>query len=128
MADAWCLPMWKGSDMEPTNDELPSGLEHVRTTEVFDQDRHPAGLRRAHRVADGVWARLVVHTGALEFVFDDDVDHPIHAEVDRPVVIPPGRHHHVVMTGPVTFAIEFHRDPGHEATAAGGESTGLADD
>jgi tellurite resistance-related uncharacterized protein len=119
--------MWKGSSMEATNDELPSGLEHVRTTEVFDEDRHPAGLRRAHRVADGVWARLVVHSGELDFVFEDDVEHPIRARVDRPVVIPPGRHHHVATIGPVTFTIEFHRDAAHEATAPGEESSGLAD-
>ena len=36
------------------NAELPVGLEHVRTTDTFDQDHHPAGLRRAHRVADGI--------------------------------------------------------------------------
>ena len=52
--------------------QLPEGLVHVRTTDVFDEQSHPAGLRRAHRVADGVWARLVVHTGGLTFVFDDE--------------------------------------------------------
>ncbi|MCX6522385.1 MAG: DUF1971 domain-containing protein [Actinobacteria bacterium] len=113
--------------MDPTDDVLPDGLEHVRTTEVFDQDRHPAGLRRAHRVAEGVWARLVVHSGELDFVFEDDVEHPIRARADRPVVIPPGRLHHVATTGPVTFAIEFHRAPGHGTTAVGEESTGLAE-
>ncbi|MCX6522890.1 MAG: DUF1971 domain-containing protein, partial [Actinobacteria bacterium] len=116
-----------GSIMTSTDDELPSGLEHVRTTEVFDQDRHPAGLRRAHRVADGVWARLVVHSGELDFVFEDDVERPIRARADRPVVIPPGRLHHVATIGRVTFAIEFHRDPGHGTAGVGEESTGLAE-
>ena len=51
-------------------DRLPDGVEHVRTTEVFDHLHHPAGLRRTHRVADGVWARLVVHSGSLTFVFE----------------------------------------------------------
>ncbi|MCB0991196.1 MAG: DUF1971 domain-containing protein, partial [Acidimicrobiales bacterium] len=41
---------------------LPDGLEHVRTTDIFDNDTVPAGLLRAHRVADGVWGRLVVHS------------------------------------------------------------------
>ncbi len=113
--------------MTSTDDELPSGLEHVRTTEVFDQDRHPAGLRRAHRVADGVWARLVIHSGELDVVFEDDLEHPIRGRADRPVVIPPVRLHHVATTGPVTFAIEFHRDPRHGVAAVGQESTGLED-
>jgi hypothetical protein len=33
--------------------QLPSGLDYVRTTDVFDHEHHPAGLRRAHRVAAG---------------------------------------------------------------------------
>ena len=38
--------------------QLPDGLEHVRTTDVFDNTTVPAGLLRAHRVADGVWGRV----------------------------------------------------------------------
>lgn len=106
--------------------ELPVGVEHARTTDRFDQDNHPAGLLRAHRVANGVWGRLVVEDGALDFVFEDDADNPITATPHRPVVIPPGRLHHVEFTGPVSFAIEFHREVGAE-TEEGSESTGLAE-
>ncbi len=105
--------------------ELPDGLEHVRTTETFDQDHHPAGLRRAHRVADGVWARLTVHTGALEFVFEDELDRIIDVGAEASVVIPPGRLHHVDVTGPVTFALEFHRERDCAPFDSGRESSGL---
>ncbi len=89
---------------------LPPGLEHVRTTDVFDEHTAPAGLRRAHRVADGVWGRLVVHTGALSFRFDDEPDQVLVLETGAAVVIPPARFHHVTFDqGPVTFAVEFHR-------------------
>ncbi len=108
------------------DDELPPGLEHVRTTDVFDHENHPAGLRRAHRVAEGVWARLVVHTGGLDFVFDDEPDAPRHVEEGGSVVIPPGRLHHLDLLEPVTFALEFHRDAAGAGPAAGDESTGLA--
>jgi tellurite resistance-related uncharacterized protein len=107
------------------DDQLPAGLEHVRTTAVFDHENHPAGLRREHRVAEGVWARLVVHTGALEFVFDDEPDAPRHVEAGGSVVIPPGRPHHLDLPEPVTFALEFHRDAARPDPAAGDESTGL---
>lgn len=107
---------------------LPPGLEHVRTTDVFDEHTAPAGLRRAHRVADGVWGRLVVHSGALRFRFEDDPsDQARIVAAGGAVVIPPARLHHVVFDqGPATFAIEFHRLPAAGGPAPRGESTGLS--
>ncbi len=90
---------------------LPEGLELVRTTDVFDDESVPAGLLRAHRVAKGVWGRLVVHTGSVTFVFEDAPDDPITVEAGRSVVIPPERRHHVELPEPATFAVEFHRAP-----------------
>ncbi|MEZ5298247.1 MAG: DUF1971 domain-containing protein [Ilumatobacteraceae bacterium] len=107
---------------------MPDRLELVRTTEVFDQDSVPAGLLRAHRVADGVWARLVVRTGAVTFVFDDEPDDPIGVGSGESVVIPPARQHHVELDGPATFAVEFHRLPDTPPPPAGTESTALTPD
>lgn len=107
--------------------ELPSGLVLVRTTDVLDETHHPAGIRRAHRVADGVWARLVVHTGSLTFVFEDDEEHPVAVGAGEHVVIPPARLHHVDIDGPVTFVLEFHREPSADDPVIGTESTGLTD-
>ncbi len=87
---------------------LPDGLDHVRTTDVFDEDAVPAGLLRSHRVAAGVWGRLVVHEGELDFRFDDQ-DEAQRVAADEWVVIPPERPHAVELTGPVRFAVEFHR-------------------
>lgn len=106
--------------------QLPDGLEHVRTTEVFDNATVPAGLLRAHRVADGVWGRLVVHTGTVAFVFDDEPDRPITTRAGDTVAIPPARQHHLELDGPATFAVEFHRAPGRPAPEPGTESTALA--
>ena len=107
-------------------DQLPAGLEHIRTTETFDHDHHPAGLRRAHRVASGVWALLAVSDGELSFSFEDEPDHTIRVAAGGTVVIPPGRLHHVDITGPVIFNLEFHREPDHLPPTSGNESTGLA--
>lgn len=109
----------------PVTAALPPGLEHVRTTDVFDEHHHPAGLLRAHRVADGVWARLVVHRGELTFVFEDDAEHPTVVAAEGSVVIPPGRLHHVELGRPVRFALEFLRERTADAPAAGRESTAL---
>ena len=101
--------------------DLPDGFEHVRTTDTFDQDHHPAGLRRAHRIADGVWARLVVRTGALTFVFEDDPGRAIDVAAGTSQVIPPGRLHRVDTAGPVTFELEFHRERDRAPLDSGSE-------
>jgi tellurite resistance-related uncharacterized protein len=104
---------------------LPDGLEHVRTTDVFDNTTVPAGLLRAHRVADGVWGNLVIHTGTVTFVFDDQPDDPITAHAGDSVAIPPARQHHLELDEPATFAVEFHRAPSHPVPEPGTESTAL---
>lgn len=91
--------------------EMPAGLEHTRTTAVFTETTVPAGLLRAHRVADGVWGVLAVYSGAVDFVFEDE-EKGRHSLVggDR-FTIPPNRPHHLVVTAPVSFAVEFHGAP-----------------
>ena len=49
---------------------LPPGLMLHRTTDVFTDTTVPAGLLRAHRVAQGLWGRLVVLEGRLRFVWE----------------------------------------------------------
>lgn len=106
---------------------LPEGLELVRTTDVFDNDSVPAGLLRAHRVAKGVWGRLVVHTGSVVFAFEDAPDDPFTIGSGETMVIPPGRRHHVELPTPATFAVEFHRMPQTVPVTLGKESSGLRD-
>lgn len=107
-------------------DQLPAGLEYVRTTDTFDHEHHPAGPRRAHRVADDVWARLLVHTGTLAFVFEDEPDHVLRITGGQSLVIPPGRLHHVDFDAPATFALEFYRRRDDATPVPGTESGGLS--
>ncbi|MBK6873387.1 MAG: DUF1971 domain-containing protein [Kineosporiaceae bacterium] len=88
--------------------DLPDDVEFVRVTPTFDEHTVPAGLLAAHQVAAGVWGRLVVHAGAVRFVFEDDGEaHDLVAGAT--VAIPPQRRHHLELTGPVRLAVEFHR-------------------
>jgi len=105
---------------------FPEGLEHVRTTAVFDNETVPAGLLRAHHVAAGVWGRLVVHTGEVDFVFEDDAENPHTVHAGETMTIPPERKHHVELRGHATFAVEFHREPKERQPQSGHESTGLS--
>jgi tellurite resistance-related uncharacterized protein len=95
--------------MTRSHGELPSGLELTRTTDKFDNDTVPAGLLRAHRLPDGTWGRLVVHSGTMRFVFEDRAEQPIVVGVGDSVVIPPARAHHVEFDGRACFVVEFHR-------------------
>ena len=90
--------------------DLPRGAELVRTTSEFDEGSVPRGLLRAHRVATGVWGRLMVSSGSLAFRFEDeDTDRIVEAGSSQ--VIPPDRLHHVAVDGPVRFVVEFHESP-----------------
>ena len=96
--------------------ELPTGLQFVRSTPVFDEHSVPAGLLAAHRVSEGVWGRLVVFSGQLDFVFEDVTRAAVRNQSQRRTVgagdvqvIPPGEPHHVEVDGPVEFHVEFHR-------------------
>lgn len=95
---------------------MPTGLEFVRSTPVFDERSVPAGLLGAHRVGEGVWGRLVVSSGQLDFVFEDAALAELRNESARHTIragdvqiIPPGELHHVEIDGPVEFVVEFHR-------------------
>jgi tellurite resistance-related uncharacterized protein len=85
----------------------PEGFELVRTTSEFDEGSVPAGLLRAHRVASGVWGRLVVREGSLRFGFEDASDERV-VTAGEHQLIPPDRPHHVAVHGPVRFVVEFY--------------------
>lgn len=91
------------------NEKLPAGLELARTTQTFNRGTVPAGLLGTHRVADGVWGRLVVHTGRLNFHFEGDPESPISVAAGGQVIIAPGRPHHLELDSQVTFVVEFYR-------------------
>ena len=89
--------------------ELPDGLAVVRTTATWDESSMPAALRRAHRVAAGVWGRLHVDEGRLRFraATDPPLDVVIEAAGEQP--IPPETDHDVEPDGHARFFVEFLR-------------------
>ena len=88
---------------------LPDRLVLVRITPEFDEHTVPAGLLAAHRTAPHVWGRLAVRDGNIAFVFDDHPDDIHQLSKGESIGIPPQRRHHVIVTGPVRFVVEFHR-------------------
>ena len=92
------------------NHDLPDGLTYVRSTKLFDHDSVPVGLLHAHRIAAGVWGRLVVKSGEIRFTFENNEDGPITVKAGGHLAIPPMTPHHISVSESATFLIEFHQE------------------
>lgn len=88
--------------------EPPAGLVLARTSAEWDAESMPPGLRGEHRLAAATWGRLVVRDGSLRLVF---ATREAVVEDGAPAWIPPDTPHGVQLSGPVRFAVEFHRAP-----------------
>jgi tellurite methyltransferase len=87
--------------------ELPAGLTLLRTAGPFDQDTLPAGLRRSHRTADGVWGVLRVMSGTVQLRLEvwPPLELGLAAGASQP--LPPAALHEITLSGPVRLAVEF---------------------
>ena len=78
-----------------------------RTAGPFDATTLPAGLRRAHRVADGVWGRLRVIEGSAGLRLETDPPIDVRLAAGDSQAIPPGVPHAVSVDGPVSLVVDF---------------------
>lgn len=87
--------------------ELPDGLVLARTAGPFDADTLPAGLRRAHLVADHTWGLLRVLEGSVTFHAEttEPTQHHLTAGDEQP--IPPALPHHLQVDGPGVLEVDF---------------------
>ena len=87
--------------------ELPGGLKVAGRAGPFDAATLPAGLRRAHRVADRTWGLLRVLEGSVRFGLETEppLDVVLAAGATQP--IPPGIDHAVSLEGPVRLAVDY---------------------
>lgn len=87
--------------------ELPGSLRLARTAGPFDASSLPAGLRRAHRTAEGVWAVLRVREGSADVTIETDP--PISARLGpgENQAIPPAVPHAVTPAGAVILEVDF---------------------
>jgi tellurite resistance-related uncharacterized protein len=89
--------------------EIPAGYEPYRRTPIFDESTVPDALLRHHSTKRGIWARIHVTRGSLDYY--------IHAPFNSleclspllPGVVVPEVEHHVATRGPVSFFVEFLR-------------------
>jgi tellurite resistance-related uncharacterized protein len=89
--------------------EIPEGYSPYRRTDAFTRESVPAGLLRRHTTKRGVWARIHVSRGRLEYHVHAPYDTRELLEAGKPGVVLPEVEHHVVPLGDVEFAVEFWR-------------------
>ena len=89
--------------------EWPEGLISHRRTKVMDEESVPAGLLRAHSTKRGVWAKIHVLEGALEYRIEDPVNACFTLTKGQVGIIVPEVRHRVAPGRTVKFFVEFWR-------------------
>jgi tellurite methyltransferase len=88
---------------------IPSGYEPYRRTPVFDERSIPPALLRHHATKPGIWGRIHVTYGSVDYLMDA----PFHSKErlceDSPGVVVPEVDHHLEVSGRVSFFVEFWR-------------------
>lgn len=97
--------------MNYQNATLPMGAELAGSSRDMDQDSVVPGILKNHLAPKGKWGYLVVQSGSVDFVWEDDPENVLTADAEHPIVIYPERFHHVVITGAVEFKVEFYSVP-----------------
>ena len=103
--------------MNYQNETLPQGARKIGSTPAMTEETVVPGILKKHLTAKGRFGYLAVEEGALQFVWEDDVEIVLDADPEHPVVIFPERFHHVAITGKVRFRVEFYDVGGIEIDA-----------
>ena len=98
--------------MNINNQSIPDAFTAYKTTKLFTHETVPKGFTKEHSTSKGVWALLHVRTGYLKFKLDEDGQETVYKITpDAPRVIVEEQPHHIIIDGPVSFQLEFFRDP-----------------
>jgi tellurite resistance-related uncharacterized protein len=89
--------------------EIPSGYEPYRRTAVFDEETVPEALLRDHSTKRAIWARIHVTCGVLDYYLHAPFDSHQRLTPESPGIVVPEVKHHVAVSGPVSFFVEFLR-------------------
>ena len=88
---------------------LPDTVKKYSETAVFTQDTIPARLRARHTTKAGVWAKIHIIEGTLEYTALDDPPETTILSRAKPGLVPPSRAHCISPIGPVRFKVEFYK-------------------
>jgi len=81
---------------------LPDNVAPYKRTPKFTELSVPKGLLNDHQTKEGVWGKIVVLEGYLEYTI-------IEPELEVIELIEPTILHHIKPLGKVSFYVEFYR-------------------
>ena len=88
---------------------LPDSLSPIRKTPEFDETSIPKGLLKAHQTKEGVWGKIVILEGKLQYKINEPEEEIIILDPDNCGVVEPTILHEVKPLGPVKFYVEFYQ-------------------
>ena len=86
---------------------LPENLSKISKTPEFDEDSIPNGLLKAHQTKAGVWAKIVVIKGKLQYTINEQ-EEVVTLDTEKFGVVEPTILHEVKPLGSVKFYVEFY--------------------
>lgn len=95
--------------------EIPLGYEPYRRTPDFDENSVPEALLRCHATKRGVWARIHITRGSIDYYVHAPFSRRKRLTPTSPGVVLPEVEHHIAPSGEVSFFVEFWR-PARVAT------------
>ena len=88
---------------------LPDSVEFYKSTPEFNEMSVPLALKRDHTTAAGVWAKINVLEGALTYCISGGIPEQHRLTVGVAGIIEPQVKHHVDVSEPVRFRVDFYR-------------------
>lgn len=88
---------------------LPPDVAPYKQTPEFTESSIPDGLLNEHSTKEGVWGRIVVLEGRLEYTINEPEREVIVLDPQTFGVVEPTIKHQVKPLGQVRFYVEFHR-------------------
>jgi len=88
---------------------LPDSVTPYKRTPEFTELSVPKGLLNDHQTKEGVWGKIVIQEGYLEYTIIEPELEVIELSTSKPGVVEPTILHHVKPLGKVNFYVEFYR-------------------
>jgi len=89
--------------------KLPIDIKAYKKTPEFTETTVPKGLLKDHQTKDGVWGKIVVLEGNLEYTLVEPELEVVQLSKEYYGVVEPNMLHHVTPLGSVRFYVEFYR-------------------
>ena len=89
--------------------DIPSNVSPYKKTLIFTERTVPAGLLKNHNTKEGVWGKIVIESGLLEYTIQEPTYEITQLSPNNHGVVEPLIKHYIKPLGPVNFYIEFYR-------------------